>query len=175
MKSCLAPGRPFNKAFARHRAQWDALPTRPALSYDDLTLQTIMRSTPFLALVALLTLGPRPTVEARQCVMFRETDELFRINDVVFTGTVLSNTPVPGPEDGVQNIGVLRADQFWKGTPVKEIRVGSDLPFKVGERYVVFAGGEPLSTTIACEATQPLDKATKKRLWLSRRPSRTAG
>ena len=124
---------------------------------------------------ASLFIGPRVSGAARQCVMFPEPDELFRINDTVFTGTVLSNTPVPGPEDGVQNIGILRGERFWKGAPRREIRVGSDLPFRVGERYVVFASGEPLSTTIACEAAQPMSKALKKRLWLSRQPSRTAG
>ena len=106
--------------------------------------------------------------------MFPDTEELFRNNDVVFTGTALSNTRVAGPVDGVQNIGLLRAEQFWKGTPRKEMRVGSDVPFHVGERYVVFASGDPLSTTIECEATQVLAKAMKKRLWLSRQPSRKA-
>ena len=135
----------------------------------------LLKATWLVVLGALLTVEPSVLGSARQCVMFPETEELFRLNDTVFTGTVLSNTPVPGPEDGVQNIGILQAERFWKGKPSREVRVGSDLPFRVGEQYLVFAGGEPLSTTIACEATQPTAKAQKKRLWLSRQPSRTAG
>lgn len=128
-----------------------------------------------IAVSAWLAFGPRADAVLRQCVMFEDTEELFRNNDVVFTGTALSNTRVAGPVDGVQNIGLLRAEQFWKGMPQKEVRVGSDVPFLVGERYVVFAGGDPLSTTIECEATQLLANAMKKRLWLSRRLSRKVG
>lgn len=76
-----------------------------------------MRALPLLVLVPLLTLGPHADAEARQCVVPPKIDDLFRSHDVIFIGTVLSNTPVPGPEDGVQNIGVLRAEQFWKARP----------------------------------------------------------
>jgi hypothetical protein len=148
---------------------------RRPLARPDTNNTMLARAVLLLALGALLVIEPRVMGSVRQCVMWPETEELFRVNDIVFTGTVLANTPVPGPEDGVQNIGTLRAERFWKGAPKREVRVGSDLPFLVGEAYVVFASGEPLSTTIACEAAQPLAKATKKRLWLSRQPSRTAG
>lgn len=122
-----------------------------------------------------MVLGPRLKIEARQCVLQPDVEQLFIDYSTVFVGTALSNTSVPGPEDGVQNIGVLRAERFWKGIPTREVHVGSDLPFRVGERYFVFASGEPLATTIACEATQPVSKSMKKRLWLSKRPSRPAG
>ena len=134
-----------------------------------------MRAMLPIAVGVWLALGPRADAALRQCIMFPDTEELFRNNDVVFAGTVLSSTRVAGPDDGVQNVGLLRAEQFWKGTPRKEMRVGSDVPFLVGERYVVFASGDPLSTTIECEATQLLARAMKKRLWLSRLPSRKAG
>ncbi len=63
----------------------------------------------------------------------------------------------------------MRADGT-DGGPQLEFTIGADEPFKVGSRYVVFAAGKPLSTTLLCKWSELESEAGKKRQWLASRP-----
>jgi hypothetical protein len=109
-------------------------------------------------------------VSSAQCVIFDNPEELFARADVVFVGTVTSTqeTGAGGAHQTVE-IATLRVDRLFKGRPGREIRVGADAPFRVGQRYVVFAAGNPPSTSIMCRSTEPVSRAKKKLDWLAKR------
>ena len=119
---------------------------------------------------ALFALLAFPGLAVAQCVALEDPEDLFARADVVFTGTVLSNqlTGKEGFHLSDVAIGTLRLEQSWKGSPSKEIRVGSDAPFVVGKVYLVFAGGNPLSTSINCHWAEPKETASQKVRYLER-------
>ena len=103
-----------------------------------------------------------------QCVLFDKPEELFAHNDTVFTGTVVMNEPTSARgEHQIVAVATLRVDKSWKGRLEREVRVGSDAAFEVGKKYLVFAGGKPLSTTILCRASEPIERAKSKLDWLA--------
>jgi hypothetical protein len=111
-----------------------------------------------------------------QCVVFDKPEELFARSDAVFVATVVTNEPTgtQGAHE-IVSIARLRVERSWKGRLGREVRVGSDTPFEVGKKYVVFAGGKPLSTSILCGAAEPVDRAKRKLDWLATKRGRTAG
>ena len=110
-----------------------------------------------------------PAVANAQCVIFDKPEDLFRRADVVFLGTVVATEPTDerGAHATVE-IATLRVEQKWKGDLARELRVGSDRPFERQKRYVVFAGGKPLTTSILCRWTEREDHATTKLEWLAK-------
>ena len=105
-----------------------------------------------------------------QCVMAIDVASGFHASSAVFIGTVLANRPTGEFGHHAQSdIGTLRVERVWKGRQSKTVEVSADAPFVVGKRYLVFADGEPLSTSIECEWTQVEAASEKKLKWLNRR------
>jgi hypothetical protein len=109
-----------------------------------------------------------PAVVDAQCVVFEQPEDLFARADVVFAGTVVAteSTGARGDHSIVQ-IATLRVDKAWKGSLTREVRVGADRPFEVEKKYVVFAAGKPLSTSILCRWAEPQDPAKTQLEWLA--------
>jgi hypothetical protein len=117
-----------------------------------------------------------PLFARAQCVEFEDPAELFRLSDAVFVGTVVATEPTGAQGSHViVSIATLRPERTWKGRPGREVRVGSDVPFEVGKKYVVFAAGRPLSVSILCRWAENIDRAKRKLDWLARRRSQAAG
>lgn len=113
-----------------------------------------------------------------QCVEFEDPSELFSLSDAVFVGTVVGVEPTGIQGDHViASIATLTPERIWKGRPGRRVQVGSDVPFEVGTKYVVFAAGRrpPLSLSISCRWAELVDQAKRKMDWLSRRRSRAVG
>jgi hypothetical protein len=127
-------------------------------------------------LVALFatTLVALSTSATRQCVDFGGVAEVFDHADVVFLGT--ATAVERNSVDGVHVViakATFRVERIWKGPSRAEFTLGvSDPPFEVGQRYIVFAGGKPLSTSIECGWAELASKAANKRKFLESKPSR---
>ena len=127
-----------------------------------------MRATIFLrAALAVLGFASLPPEAHAQCMIFDKPEELFARSDVVFRGTVVATEPtgLQGFHQSV-DIATFRVDQSWKGDPAREVRVRADRAFEKSQEYLVFAGGKPLSTSILCRWTEPIDRAKPKLDWL---------
>jgi hypothetical protein len=111
-----------------------------------------------------------PAVTSAQCVIFDKLEDLFARADVVFLGTVVATKPTGAQgAHAIVDVATLRVEQSWKGRPAREVRVGADRPFKIDEKYVVFAAGKPLSTSILCRWAEPEERAKTKLEWLAKR------
>jgi hypothetical protein len=108
-----------------------------------------------------------PAAAHAQCVTFDKPADLFARSDLVFQGTVVAteSTGARGAHQ-IVDIATFRVDQWWKGDATREVRVGADLAFEKGKKYLVFASGKPLSTSIECRAAEPIDRAKPKLDWL---------
>jgi hypothetical protein len=133
-------------------------------------------------LVAALWIASLPATVHAQCVEFRKPEELFAHSEVVFRGTVVATEATGETGDHqIVEIATLRVAQVWKGDPGRRVRVGADRGFKIDKEYLVFAGGQPLTTTILCRWTEPIEQAKAKLDWLAKRkepaekPKRTSG
>ena len=105
-----------------------------------------------------------------QCVIFDKPEDLFARADVVFVGTVVSSEPTGAKgTHAIVDIATLRVEKAWKGRLRREVRVGADRPFEVNKKYLVFAAGKPLSTSILCRWAEPHDRAKMKLDWLATR------
>ena len=110
---------------------------------------------------------------ARQCVVFVEPSDYFERSDVVFLGTVVSTKPTGAQGNHiVTDIATFDVERIWKGPTQSQFTVGDDRPFMVGGRYIVFAGGKPLSTAMLCGWAELEETAEKKLRWLETKPSR---
>ena len=108
------------------------------------------------------------TAEAHaQCVIVDKPEELFARSDMVFRGTVVAteSTGARGSHEVVE-IATFRVDQWWKGDPTREVRIGADRAFEKDKVYLVFAAGKPLSTSILCRWTESIERAKPKLDWL---------
>jgi hypothetical protein len=105
-----------------------------------------------------------------QCVIFEKPEDLFARADVVFVGTVVASeaTAAKG-EHAIVEIATLRVEQTWKGRLARQVRVGADRPLEMDKKYVVFAAGKPLSTSVLCRWAEPEDSAKTKLEWLAKR------
>lgn len=106
---------------------------------------------------------------------------------VVFIGRATNQQVVAaprGPADRVTET-TFEVEEEWKGTSKKTLRiqtcgwtVGNEtltctegVRFVVGEKYVVFAVGEPLETS-GCVPTAHVDRAARTLQWLADKPHR---
>ena len=123
-----------------------------------------------LAMPALLVAGSA----GKQCVIYNDPAELFAVSDAVSVAQVIAaeETGETG-EHVTSNRGTLRVERVWKGRVRREMRVGSDVPFRVGEKYLVFAGGRPLSMNILCRWAELVRDAETRLKWLSGKSSRS--
>ena len=127
-----------------------------------------MRPTIFLrAVLAVVGFAYLPAEAYAQCVIVDKPEELFALSDMVFRGTVVAteSTGARGSHQVVE-IATFRVDQSWKGDPAREVRIGADRAFEKDKEYLVFAGGKPLSTSILCRSTEPIERAKPKLDWL---------
>ena len=126
-----------------------------------------------LAVAAILVALTLPSAASAQCVIFEDPAEAFKIADMVFVGRVVSNEPTGNSGSHVTtHIATFRLERSWKGPPDRQIRVGSDAPLEVGKRYVVFAAGKPLFSSIQCDWAIAVERAKRKLDWLSTKRSR---
>ena len=112
-----------------------------------------------------------PSFVLAQCFVFPKPEEGFARSEVVFLGKVIDRraTGVEG-DHVIVDIATFQVQRLWKGQIGREVQVGADRPFERGKQYVVFASGEPLSTTILCRWTELRERAASKLEWLSTRP-----
>ena len=129
-----------------------------------------MRQIGIAALLAL-SVAWHDTASARQCVIFGEDVAMgFAHSDVVFAGTVTANRKTGEFGHHVQSdVGTLRVVRSWKGRISRYVDVSADAPFEVGKRYLVFASGKVLSTSIECDWTRLEEQSHGKLDWLKRR------
>ena len=133
-----------------------------------------MKSGAILLLLCGSVLMPR--IARAQCVEFADPAELFMRSDAVFVGTDVAIEPTGAHGwHVIVSIATLKPERTWKGRPGPEVRVGSDVPFEVGKKYVVFAAGRPLSSSIECRWAELVGRAKRKMDWLARRRSQAAG
>jgi len=118
-------------------------------------------------ILALIVFACVPADAHGQCMMFETTEELFAHSQIVFRGTVISteSTGAQGFHQIVQ-IATFRVEQSWKGDPAREVRVGADRRFEKRREYLVFAAGEPATTSLLCRWTEPVRAAKPKLDWL---------
>ena len=123
-----------------------------------------------LAIIAISTIR----AEAHgQCVSFPDPVDAFKHADVVFVGMAVAGEATGVKGDHVtSHRATFRVERIWKGQTQRRLTVGADASFKVGSRYVVFAAGKPLFTTLQCKASELESDAAKKLEWLTNQPSR---
>jgi hypothetical protein len=114
----------------------------------------------------------------------------FMTSTVVFVGRATNQQVVAAthpPPDRVNRVTetTFEVEDEWKGTSNRTVRIqtcgwtlgnetvtcSEDVRFVVGERYVVFAGGEPLETS-GCRPTARVDRAERTLQWLADKPRR---
>jgi hypothetical protein len=124
-------------------------------------------------LIVLIAASTPATLDGRQCVVFDDPALLFEQSEVVFVGiaVALEPTGIKG-NHVVSHRGTFRVERIWKGEPQRVLTIGADAPFTIGSRYVVFAGGKPLSTTLLCKWSELESEAEEKREWLRKKQSR---
>jgi hypothetical protein len=136
--------------------------------------ESVMSSSLFAAVVLCLLVLP-PVAHA-QCVIFEKPEELFAQADAVFVGTVRRTEPTGAKGDhAIVEIATFRVERVWKGRLAREVRVGGDSRFERDRKYLVFAAGKPLSTSILCRWTEPEERAKAKSEWLAKRRTRAGG
>lgn len=111
-----------------------------------------------------------PMAAFGQCVMFDKPEELFARSTTVFEGTVVGSAPTGARgSHALVAVATLRVERTWKGAQNGEIEVSTDALLEVQKKYLVFAAGEPLSTSVLCHWTDAIGDAGVKLEWLSRR------
>jgi hypothetical protein len=120
---------------------------------------------------------PASTTAAAECVIYGSLDKEFADASVVFEARVTAVEWIPGREccHVLSGWATLQTDRWWKGNPVKTIRMGAaGQIFKVDTRYVVFGFGAP-PVADGCNSTKPINESIKTLEWLAKKPSRRAG
>lgn len=125
--------------------------------------------------VFALGLAMIPLTAHGQCIVFPNPEGGFARADAVFVGTVVAHQPTGARGEHVTvDIATIRLERSWKGSRGhREVHVGSDRPWQVGKKYVVFAFGpsESLTTSIDCRWAESIETAAEKLDWLSVIPS----
>ena len=118
------------------------------------------RTSKLVAALVVALQSLTPIITHAQCIAFEKPEELFAHADAVFLGTVVGveATGAQGDHDIVQ-IVTLRVESVWTGLPMREVRVGTDRAVENDKRYVVFAVGKPLTTSILCRWAETEDRA----------------
>jgi hypothetical protein len=117
--------------------------------------------------VALQLAGSAATAAA-QCIVFDKPEDLFARADVVFRGPVVATEPAAAEgAHAIVEVATFRVEESWKGRPAREVRVGTDRPFQRGKKYVVFAAGKPLTTSVLCGWAELEERAKTQLAWLA--------
>jgi hypothetical protein len=128
-----------------------------------------------LLAVSALQLAMCAGTAAAQCIAFDKPEDLFARAEVVFRGTLVATerTAAEGAH-AIVEVATFRVEESWKGRPAREVRVGSDRPFQRGKKYVVFAAGKPLTTSVLCGWAEPEERAKTQLAWLAKHRHRAA-
>ena len=125
-----------------------------------------------LLVVVLVALTPAGADHSKQCVEFDDPASLFEQSAVVFVGIALGVKPTGlHGEHVMSHRATFRVERIWKGELQRQYLVDADGAFAVDKRYIVFAGGSPLSTTLQCKWSELEAEARHKREWLAAKPS----
>jgi hypothetical protein len=136
-------------------------------------------------LVASYGISHSTIVLRGECVTWSLADD-FKKSTAVFVGRAVAQSVAKTPE-GLTTETTFEVERVWKGESGKTVRMhacggrlgdesvtcSESFRFVEGSRYVVFAGGAPLSTT-TCRHTALADAAKETLQWLSRKPSKKA-
>jgi hypothetical protein len=124
--------------------------------------------------------------QARSCAVAESIGMEFKHSAAVFVGRVKSTDVAHGPHGtfDVQTVATFDVERWWKGPQTKTVKVRScgtqdvvcitGIDFKPGDRYVVFATGRPLETTV-CQRTELVNDAAATLKWLETIQPRKAG
>jgi hypothetical protein len=141
-----------------------------------------------VALSGLLVVTLAFSTSVRAECPFYSLDAAFMSSTVVFVGRATNQEVVaatPPPLDRVTET-TFEVEDEWKGTSNRTVRIqtcgwtlgneavtcSEGVRFVVGERYVVFAVGQPLETS-ACVPTARVDRAERTLQWLADKPHKT--
>lgn len=137
-----------------------------------------------LVVLAALALGARPA--AWSCALPQPVEQEFAESTAVFVGRVIATEVRTGRESEASTVATFAVERAWKGVSASTVEVatcggGNEIctvavEFRVGERYLVFAGGEPLFTSkCGRTGTAKHDLWEQTWEWLSQRPRRLLG
>jgi hypothetical protein len=130
-----------------------------------------MRTAIIIALLLVAVAAPLPT-HACTCVCQNRVDdqkEMFQEASAVFVGEVLEirdSTPEEQLHHSEESVARMRVERFWKGVKTKEILISAmgikyggccDVLLKKGEKYLIYAVGEEMST--GCTRTKLVEQA----------------
>jgi hypothetical protein len=118
----------------------------------------------------LLSMTPTDSVLACGCLDGGPLAEQVKDADAVFVGRVVALRLADPEEELGGTVAVLRVERRWKGAADRDVEVETcgtgviactcSVTFLLGERYVVFARGQPL-TTNSCMSTDVARTAGK--------------
>jgi hypothetical protein len=141
-------------------------------SQDGPALELMKNLRVVFALMIALVLTRAVAGAFPQCVEFDKPEDLFARSDAVFVGTVLANNATgERGSHAITNTVTIQVERKWKGPVRREMRVGADTQLSIGKRYIVFASGAPLSTSVLCRGAERVEGAPKKMAWLSKQKS----
>jgi len=128
-----------------------------------------------LACVVVIVCAARPAGACACADMGSLADE-YRQSDAVFVGRIVSieiSAEVVKGHRIEHMTATFKVERRWKGPSVRRLRVGTcgtqtmvctcGVDFQLGQRYVVFAEGKPL-TTSSCNRTTLADTADNELL-----------
>jgi len=113
---------------------------------------------------------------AADCVIYGSVDKEFAEASAVFEARVTAVEWIPGREccHVVSGSASLETDRWWKGEPVRTIKISAaGQIFEIGKRYVVFGFGTP-PIADGCNRTRPIEESVKTLEWLAKKPNRRA-
>ena len=146
------------------------------------------RVTAMKLVIVVIALGTSAVHVRAECVTVTIENQ-FAYTQTIFIGTAIKQDVIPRPGvDGTLGAQLTETtfavEDVWKGRtdPIARVRtcgwtVGDQkltcpddgLEFAIGERYLVFAGGNPL-TAHGCSATAHIDWAGTALNWLMTKP-----
>ena len=138
-----------------------------------------------LALAGLLGVTAMFSATARASCPATTLESQFTSSAAVFLGRATNQhvvTATRGPSDRVTET-TFEVQERWKGASKtivqvqtcgwtlgdKSVTCSDAVRFVIGERYLVFAAGQPLETS-DCQPTERLDRADRTLQWLSDKP-----
>ena len=124
-----------------------------------------------------------PALAPRSCAAQEPIAVEYKRSAAVFTGRVkaLDIVKTPRPTPDVHTVASFELERWYKGRRPRTVKVRTcgggeaictvGFEFALGRRYVVFASGRPLETTI-CQRTARIEDATEIVRWLEKPTSR---
>ena len=140
-----------------------------------------------LGLASLLGVMAASSASVRAACPVTTLESQFTNSTAVFVGRAMAERVVAASRNpgGRVTETTFEVEDRWKGASDPIVRVqtcgwtvgdktllcSEGVRFVVGERYLVFAAGQPLQTS-ACQPTERVDRAERTVRWLSGQPRR---